>query len=558
MAEQAHLWLALVAILVFAILTWRSPTAKHGLKLPPGPRPLPVLGNLLDFPPKGALEAQHWLKHMNAFGPLTSVSTFGNTIVVSHDRDLTYTLMEKRAAKTMLRPGALFADEMCGYNLLTGSNNDGGSDARHRHKLMLRHFATKTKVAEMSETIGAEVNRCLVRLLDEPQGLQEHLRTYVAREHIHSPSIRVEILMNWDSETGSLILKMVYGYSIRRHGVDPLIAMVEQVTGNFSVAFLPFSWMVDIIPSIRHLPEWLPGMSFKSTARAFRKLNQAVCNVPYEFVLRNMADGHAFPSFVAAATAEDGIPSDRKHLSDKDEHIKGSAASIYAAGSDTLVSSLSAFFLAMIIHPDVKHKAQAEIDSVIGSDRLPNLSDADRLPYVNALVQELHRWNSAVPMGLPHRADEDMELAGYLIPKGAILLNAIWWFSHDPDTYPNPDSYEPERFLEPRHEPDPRVYNFGFGRRRCPGQFIADALLFLHIARVLAIFDIRGSPDQTLPRLDPSPGVLSHPKPFKHSITPRSERHKELLRRVTGNQRREKSDEHLLDIPDGLEVKWHL
>jgi hypothetical protein len=82
--------------------------------------------------------------------------------------------------------------------------------------------------------------------------------------------------------------------------------------------------------------------------------------------------------------------------------------------------------------------------------------------------------------------------------------------------------------------------------------------LFLHIARVLAIFDIRGSPDQTLPRLDPSPGVLSHPKPFKHSITPRSERHKELLRRVTGNQQREKSDEHLLDIPDGLEVKWHL
>ena len=562
MAEQTYLYLTLVVVLVSVTLALRFPAAKHGLKLPPGPKPLPVFGNIFDFPPKGAPEAQHWVKHKNAYGPLTSVSTFGNTIIVSHDRDLTYALLEKRAGKTMLRPGMCFADELCGYDLLMGSNKDGGIDLRHRHKIMLRHLTTKTKVNEMSGTMEAEVNRCLVQLLDEPQGLQTHMRTYVLILCLREGDMQ---LITWnegltirDSEVGALILKMVYDYSIKRDGADPLVTMIEQMAYNFSVAFVPFAWTVDIIPAIRRLPDWLPGMSFKATAKAFRKINQAVCDVPYDFILEKLSDGRSrFPSFVATATAEDGMPSDREHQSDKDENIKGSAASIYAAGSDTLVSSLSAFFLAMIIYPDVKRKAQAEIDSVIGSDRLPNLGDAERLPYVSALIQELHRWNTVVPMGLPHRAEEDMEFAGYFIPKGAVLLSAVWWFSHNPDTYPNPDSFEPERFLEPRNEPDPKSFIFGFGRRRCPGRLIADGLLFLNITRTLAVFDVQGSPDQKHPRLEPSPGTLSHPKPFKHSITPRSKRHEELLRRVAGSQTREKSDAQLLGIPDGLEVDWH-
>ena len=329
--------------------------------------------------------------------------------------------------------------------------------------------------------------------------------------------------------------------------MDPLVQMIDRMARNFGVAFMPFAWTVDFIPAIRHLPEWLPGMSFMATARSFRKLNQAVCDIPYDFIFTKLSNGGGnLASYVASSSGEDGMPASTASLSEKDEDIKYSAASIYTAGSDTLLASLLSFTLAMIMFPDVQRKAQAEIDALTGGDRLPDWNDRERLPYISALVQEVHRWSPVVPMGLAHRVEEDMEFAGYLLPKKSILLIGVWWFCHDPDTYADPDSFEPQRYLEPRNEPDPRSVIFGYGRRRCPGRLIADGLLFLNIARTLAVFDIRGAPDT---RLEQLPGALMHPKPFKHSIIPRSKRHEELLRGAAGARALEKSDADFLKMP---------
>ena len=82
--------------------------------------------------------------------------------------------------------------------------------------------------------------------------------------------------------------------------------------------------------------------------------------------------------------------------------------------------------MAMALHQDAQKKAQAELDVVVGPDRLPDLNDMDKLPYINAIIKESLRWHVPTPLGLPHVTTSDDEYDGYLIPKGSIVLVNLW------------------------------------------------------------------------------------------------------------------------------------
>jgi cytochrome P450 len=216
-------------------------------------------------------------------------------------------------------------------------------------------------------------------------------------------------------------------------------------------------------------------------------------------------------------------------LSAEDEHIiKWSAATLYAGASDTTVSTINSFFLAMTLFPDVQKKAQAEIDAVIGPDRLPSFADQDSLPYIEALAKEALRWHAVIPTGFPHCVAEDDIHDGYYIPKGSVIVPNIWFMLNDPERYANPSEFNPERFLGndgKKPETEPRTICFGFGRRICPGIHLAEASAWLSIAMSLAVFDISKVVENGIeitPEVDPSSGTISHPKPFKCSIKPRS------------------------------------
>ncbi len=88
---------------------------------------------------------------------------------------------------------------------------------------------------------------------------------------------------------------------------------------------------------------------------------------------------------------------------------------------------MGAFFFAMALYPEVQKKAQLELDSVVGSERLPEFSDRPSLSYLNALVKELLRWHPALSVGVPHRAIADDEYNGCLIPGGASVFVNIWF-----------------------------------------------------------------------------------------------------------------------------------
>jgi cytochrome P450 len=148
----------------------------------------------------------------------------------------------------------------------------------------------------------------------------------------------------------------------------------------------------------------------------------------------------------------------------------------------------------MTAFPEVQRRAQAEIDAVVGRDRLPTFADAPRLPYVRAIIKEVLRWRPSIPLGFPHVSTEDDWYEGMFIPKGTVCMPSVWHCNHDRAVFgEDADEFRPERHLDEHGEslPGPVETNraghvaYGFGRRICVGKELANDSLFINTARML-------------------------------------------------------------------------
>jgi len=202
-------------------------------------------------------------------------------------------------------------------------------------------------------------------------------------------------------------------------------------------------------------------------------------------------------------------------------------------------SVLMTFTLAMVENPRVWKRAQADINAIVGLDRLPEFNDRPHLPYIDAVIREAMRWMPVGPLGIPHATTTSDVYKNYYIPKGAIVIANIWAMSRDQARYPDPDKFIPERFLDKEGkltDDDPAQYIFGFGRRVCPGRHTADASLWCGIATLLATVDFNLAKDADGKDITFtatfSSGVSLHPNPFPCELTPRAHVSKEYLERV--------------------------
>jgi len=391
---------------------------------------------------------------------------------------------------------------------------------------MQNYMGSSTAMKHIKDVQEVEARRLLLRMMESPDKFMDHLRTF----------------------PGAVILKIAFGYNIERKGHDYLVDFANEANVIFSDSGQPGRWLVDVIPALKYLPEWLPGAGFKRTARKWRSTLQEFYDKPFEFVKRQMATGNSSLSFVEYILENGSV-------GENDENnLKYAAATLYGAGAETTIVVLATFHLAMTLYPAVLKRAQEEIDRVVGDDRLPSFTDRDSLPYINAIVKETLRWENVSPTGIPHATTEEDTYMGYRIPKGAIIVPNVWQMAHDPETYPDPFTFKPERFLEENSSPlelNPQSLVFGFGRRICPGMELAMNSLFIAIAMSIAVFDISKAKDENGKEIEPvheyQAGLNSHPKPFRCSIMPRSEKAALLIQSVL--------EEHPFPKGDGVLVK---
>ncbi|KAB5588625.1 Cytochrome P450 family protein [Ceratobasidium theobromae] len=295
--------------------------------------------------------------------------------------------------------------------------------------------------------------------------------------------------------TASAVVSAIYGYEVTSLE-DPFVAQIRAAVENISKAILPTNFVVNIMPFLVHVPSWVPGTGWKQTAKEWREHKEKAVEDIYQWTCDQIAKGTAKPSIVQSVLREyEGkeLPEEEK------DNIKQVAFALFGArlfdniaGADTTEGSLMAFVIAMLIFPEVQDKAQAEIDQIVGHDRLPEMSDLDQLPYLKNLVQELLRWQPVLPLGVAHTCSQDNTYMGYFIPKGAIVMGNMWAMSRDENLYKNPEVFDPDRFLDPSVPPAPA---FGWGRRKCPGSHYAEAMLHISIASILATFRISRAKD---------------------------------------------------------------
>jgi len=252
-----------------------------------------------------------------------------------------------------------------------------------------------------------------------------------------------------------------------------------------------------------------------------------MCSIPYECTKAAVLSGDARATFVSNMMEDESA----------DEATKGwISGSAYGAGVDTILAVMARFVFNMMIHPEIQCRAQEEIDALTGGHRLPTLEDKASLPYIDALIQELLRWNIIGPFALPHRLVQDDEYRGYIIPKGSMMISNLWAISRDPEHYPDPDEFKPERFFkaDPDNQPmDPRLYCFGIGRRVCPGRYFGERALYMAIVTLLATSTIskplNENGEEHVPEIKFVGETIREVEPFEARIQPRSAQVAELL-----------------------------
>lgn len=180
-----------------------------------------------------------------------------------------------------------------------------------------------------------------------------------------------------------------------------------------------------------------------------------------------------------------------------DTNIKALLLNLFTAGTDTSSSTVEWAIAELIRHPKILAKALAELDSVVGKDRLVTESDLNQLPYLQAIIKETFRLHPSTPLSLPRMATEDCEINGYFIPKNSTLLVNVWAISRDPDAWPEPLEFQPERFLPGSEQAhidikgnDFEVIPFGAGRRICAGMSLGIRMVSFLTATLVHSFDL--------------------------------------------------------------------
>ncbi|KAI0674473.1 CyP450 monooxygenase [Trametes maxima] len=494
---------ALVAVAVFLLSRQVYLTTRRRHPLPPGPKGYPFIGNALDMPSRDL--GRDFRDLCTKYGTYKAV----------------YELLEVRSAVSSDRPVSPMA-ELTGISPWDFAHEGYNDRWRTRRRAFHQLFYTNA-IKGYRPTQLRHTQRFLQKLAEHPDDFTSHVRHVVSATH--AVALR--------SYFGSTIMNIVYGIQTADDENDKYLVMARKTMDVATEFLVPGRYMVEVIHSLRYLPSWFPGAGFKRWATSKRKVVLAMRDVPFDAVKEDMANGTARPSIAASLLEKQAELDDAAAVAEHEEVSRDITALAYVTGADTTFSSVVAFFLAMTNFPEVQAKAQAELDAVVGPERLPHFDDRPSLPYIDALVKECLRWHVVVPLSLPHRTTEDEVYNGYFIPKGTLILSNTWALSRDPEEYPDPEAFRPERFLNPKTR-DPTTFIFGAGRRVCAGRHFADASLFIIVASVLHTLSIEPPLDALGKPVKPEPKVtthmlLSYPKPFKCRIKPRSAQAETLI-----------------------------
>ena len=476
------LMLVLITLITFMFLNRRDK------RFPPGPPKLPIVGNLFSLASPDPLA--NFARLREKYGDIYGIYVGKELNIVFNGYDVINDALLKQGTLFSRRPQHSFAKAVVDYVGIVGTNDKLWKEQRGLAINALQSLCLKNGSQHIDRLILTGVNKLLDRLetLDgKPVNLKSYLQVSVAGI---ITSIILGKFFELDDERFKNYLTFHSGNMAKIPGRLVLI-------NCFSFLLkLPFD-AFGLKGLIQSVLTWETFMN--------------------ERLLDEEADatGNDIIALYQAAIKENEEEALGQSYSRK--YMRNTTFDLAIAGSDTTATTINWILLYLLHYPEVENRLHGEIDDVIGRNRPPSLTDRPDLPYMEATILEALRIAAAAPMAVPHSVPHDVIFKGYLIPKDTNILANLHSVHMDPEIWPEPTKFRPERFLsaDQKIEIPKQHIPFSIGPRSCLGETLAKMELFLFMASILQRFNLVPVDMASLPPIKGQLGLTFDPEPFE-------------------------------------------
>ncbi|MEE6509282.1 hypothetical protein FKM82_025242 [Ascaphus truei] len=481
--------LALTVLYILNVLSsWTEIKDKN---FPPGPRCLPLIGNLHIIDLKKP--HQTLMKLSKIYGSVFSIQMGMKKMVVLAGYETVKDALVNHAEEFGGRARIPIFQNMDKGTGLIFSNGDNWKVMRRFTITTLRHFGMgKSSIED--------------KVFEECDHLTQHIESFKGKPFDNTTIINAAV--------ANIIVAILFGH--RMDYEDPtFLRLLSLANENFRLLGSPTISLYNIFPVLG----FLPG-NHRTILKNVKELNVFLKNkfVGYLKDL-DVNDQRSFiDAFLVRQKEDERNPQSYFDI----ENLPVILRNMFTAGMESTATSLRWGLLLMMKYPHIQEKVQEEITRVIGSGQ-PNYNHRTEMPFTNAVIHETQRFADMLPMSLPHETTKDVNFKGYLIPKGTYIIPLLTSVLHDKTQFEEPDQFNPNHFLDSEGNfiKKAAFMPFSAGARVCAGETLARMEIFIFFTNLLQKFTFRPPSGITDVNLNSGIGFTTTPLPHMICAIPR-------------------------------------
>ncbi|WOG81690.1 hypothetical protein DCAR_0100841 [Daucus carota subsp. sativus] len=444
----------------------------HSKNLPPGPRGLPIFGNLFDI---GSKPHESLAKLAQLYGPLMTIKLGSVTSVVVSSPEMARQVLQKHdeAFSGRVVPNSITELEHSSHAVAWLPIGEEWRLIRR----VLTSYLTNSKTLDLLRGIRHDVVQEMVC----------HLKDVCTKgESVGINKIAFTTIMNMMSRTCFSVNVDEYELGNEK-GFRNAVTTIMKITAKFNIA--------DYFPCVRCVD---PQRARQKAKAAYGCLEQ-LCDYFIHQRLNQRSSGISRRGDILDSL----LDFSQENQSDFNlKHIQVLLVELFLAGTETSAITTEWALAELISHPHIMLKLRDEISEMVRKRGTIEETEILRLPYLQAVVKETMRLHLAVPFLVPHKTEEDVNISGYVVPKDTQVLVNAWAIARDSDTWDKPTCFIPERFLKSGMDFKGQTFSFlpfGSGRRMCPGMPLAHRVVSLMIVSLVHYFEWKLPNESTEP-----------------------------------------------------------
>uniref|UniRef100_A0A8C5WMC6 Cytochrome P450 n=1 Tax=Leptobrachium leishanense TaxID=445787 RepID=A0A8C5WMC6_9ANUR len=487
-------WSLLVGLISFIFIHFLWNVKYRRRNFPPGPTPLPLIGNLLQIK-RGQL-VHSFMKFSKQYGSVYTLYFGPKPVICLSGYETVKEALVDKAEEFGGRGRLATIEKVVQTYGISLSNGERWRQIRNFTFRNLRQLGFGKKSFEAN-------------VQEEAKNVVEELQQLKGKS--------LDVTRLFMDAFSNIIFSIIFGsrYEYKDEMFVELLGVVEETA---HITNSPWGQLHTIFPEIM---DYIPGPHQKITSVSEKLMSfiRERVRVSQE-TLEPASPRHYIDSFLIKMEKEKDNPNSEFN----ERNLISAIHNLFLAGTDTVSSTIRYSFLVFLCFPDVQEKLQMEIDQIIGRDRIPSINDRVNMPYTDAVLHEIQRFCDLIPFNTPHQVTKDVAFRGYFIPKGTEVYPLLCTVHRDPTQFSTPYKFNPNHFLDEngKFQKNDAFMPFSAGKRICPGESLARMELFLFVTTILQNFKLTSQTRFTEADIAPKmAGFMNTPIHYELSFIPR-------------------------------------